>query len=105
MFPKCLKLFQNCNEENVPCPSVYVERVGFEMDKRYKETKLQVLISPAILIARDAFEVHVVFSTPSPPTHPKLSSTCTIQKGERIYFVHLKYCPHILVYLDSVDDV
>lgn len=41
----------------MPCPSVYIERVGFEMDKRYQETKLQVLISPAVLIARDAFEV------------------------------------------------
>ena len=41
----------------MPCPSVYIERVGFEMDKHYQETKLQVLISPAVLIARDIFEV------------------------------------------------
>ncbi|XP_053399583.1 bridge-like lipid transfer protein family member 1 isoform X2 [Mercenaria mercenaria] len=49
-------LIKNCNLETVPCPSVYIERVGFELDKRYHETKLQVLISPAILIARDSFE-------------------------------------------------
>ncbi|XP_052791422.1 bridge-like lipid transfer protein family member 1 isoform X3 [Mya arenaria] len=49
-------LVKNCNQENVPCPSVYVERVGFEMDKHYRETKLQVLISPALLISRDSFE-------------------------------------------------
>ena len=41
----------------MPCPSVYVERIGFEMDKSFSETKLQVLVSPAVLIARDNFEV------------------------------------------------
>ena len=53
---------QNCNMEDVPCPSVYVERVGFEMDKKYAETKLQVLISPAVLIAKDNVEVNIIFS-------------------------------------------
>ena len=43
--------------EDVPCPSVYVERLGFEMDKNYNETRLQVLISPAVLIAKDNIEV------------------------------------------------
>lgn len=49
-------LVKNCNQENVPCPTVYVERLGFEMMKQFKETKLQVLISPTVLIARDNFE-------------------------------------------------
>ena len=29
------------------------------MDKSFSETKLQVLISPAVLIARDNFEVNI----------------------------------------------
>ena len=43
--------------EDVPCPSVYVERLGFELDKHFSETRLQVLISPAVLIAKDNIEV------------------------------------------------
>ncbi|KAH3829887.1 hypothetical protein DPMN_103118, partial [Dreissena polymorpha] len=49
-------LVKNCNQETVPCPAVYVECLGFEMDKHYSETKLQVLLSPAVLISRDSFE-------------------------------------------------
>lgn len=46
-------LLKNCNEDAAPCPCVYIEQLGFEMDKRYRETQLQVLVSPAILIAKD----------------------------------------------------
>ena len=46
--------------EDVPCPSVYVERLGFELDKNYNETKLQVLLSPAVLIAKDNIEVGIL---------------------------------------------
>ena len=45
--------------EDVPCPSVYVERLGFELDKNFNETKLQVLLSPAVLIAKDNIEVGI----------------------------------------------
>jgi len=34
-----------------------MERLAFEMDKRYEETKLQVLLSPALLIAKDQYQV------------------------------------------------
>ena len=34
-----------------------MERLSFEMDKRYEETKLQVLLSPALLIAKDQYQV------------------------------------------------
>ena len=50
--------FQNCQPDDAPCPCVYLERVGFEMDKKYLETKLEVLASPAVLIASDAFQVY-----------------------------------------------
>ncbi|CAH1776489.1 unnamed protein product [Owenia fusiformis] len=46
-------LIKHCTAEDPPCPSIFLERVGFELDKRYLETKLQVLISPAIIIAKD----------------------------------------------------
>ncbi|KAL3880212.1 hypothetical protein ACJMK2_032469 [Sinanodonta woodiana] len=46
-------LVKNCNPDDVACPCVFLERLGFEMDKKYKETKLQLLLSPAILLAQD----------------------------------------------------
>ena len=45
------------NGSFVPCPSAYIERVGFELDKTVHETKLQVLISPAVLITGDNVQV------------------------------------------------
>ena len=46
-------LLQNCNKEDPPCPCVHVERLCFEMDKKYTNTKLQLLLSPCVVIARD----------------------------------------------------
>lgn len=47
-------LMKNCNEtETAPCPIVLIERLGFEMKKRYYETELQVLVSPSFLISTD----------------------------------------------------
>lgn len=48
-------LMKNCNPNDPPCPIVMIERLGFEMKKRYFETKLQVLVSPAFLISPDNF--------------------------------------------------
>jgi hypothetical protein len=53
---------QNCGPTDAPCPSAYVERFSFEMDKRYHETKLQVLLSPIILITTDMFLVSVLIT-------------------------------------------
>ncbi|XP_017486046.1 PREDICTED: uncharacterized protein KIAA1109 [Rhagoletis zephyria] len=49
-------VMKNCNENDPPCPVVLIERFGFEMNKRYHETTLQVLVSPSYLITSD----HVV---------------------------------------------
>ncbi|CAG9815067.1 unnamed protein product [Phaedon cochleariae] len=46
-------LLKNCTEKDPPCPVVLVERVGFEMKKRFDQTELQLLISPAILLVSD----------------------------------------------------
>lgn len=46
-------LMKNCNETDAPCPIVLIERLGFEMNKRYSETELQVLVSPSFLISTD----------------------------------------------------
>jgi hypothetical protein len=56
-----LLLFQNCNKEDPPCPCVHVERLCFEMDKKYTNTKLQLLLSPCVLIARDNMTVQIFF--------------------------------------------
>lgn len=51
-----IHLVKNCNADEVPCPCLYLERLGFEMDKTYQETKLQLLISPSVLLAKDSVE-------------------------------------------------
>lgn len=44
---------QNCNTSDPPCPTISIERFGFEMHKKYEETILQVLLSPAMLFVSD----------------------------------------------------
>lgn len=46
-------VMKNCNENDPPCPVVLIERFGFEMNKRFHETTLQVLVSPSYLITSD----------------------------------------------------
>uniref|UniRef100_T1KK05 Bridge-like lipid transfer protein family member 1 C-terminal domain-containing protein n=1 Tax=Tetranychus urticae TaxID=32264 RepID=T1KK05_TETUR len=43
---------ENDSNPNIPpCPYLYLERLCFEMDKQYSETKMQLLLSPLILDA------------------------------------------------------
>lgn len=58
-------LMKNCNSDDPPCPIVMIERLGFEMEKKYHETLLQVLVSPAFLISSDTY------SRPSKEKHLK----------------------------------
>lgn len=44
-------IVKNCSENEPPCPVVLIERFGFEMDKSFRETKLQLLLSPSILVS------------------------------------------------------
>ncbi|XP_055643314.1 bridge-like lipid transfer protein family member 1 isoform X2 [Toxorhynchites rutilus septentrionalis] len=46
-------IMKNCNDNDPPCPVVLIERLGFEMKKRFHETELQVLVSPSFLISSD----------------------------------------------------
>ncbi|XP_024891805.1 uncharacterized protein KIAA1109-like isoform X13 [Temnothorax curvispinosus] len=46
-------LIKNCNENDPPCPVILLERFGFEMRKGYRETQLQLLLSPAIALVTD----------------------------------------------------
>lgn len=46
-------LVKNCNDTDPPCPVVLIERLGFEMKKRFFETELQILVSPSFLISSD----------------------------------------------------
>ncbi|XP_020299521.1 uncharacterized protein KIAA1109 isoform X8 [Pseudomyrmex gracilis] len=46
-------LIKNCNESDPPCPVILLERFGFEMRKGYRETQLQLLLSPAIALITD----------------------------------------------------
>ncbi|XP_039287951.1 LOW QUALITY PROTEIN: transmembrane protein KIAA1109 [Nilaparvata lugens] len=46
-------LVKNCNENDPPCPIILLDRFGFEMKKGYKQTQLQLLLSPAFLLSSD----------------------------------------------------
>ncbi|KAF7285801.1 hypothetical protein GWI33_009982 [Rhynchophorus ferrugineus] len=46
-------LLKSCTEKDPPCPVILVERFGFEMKKRYDQTELQLLLSPAVLLVSD----------------------------------------------------
>lgn len=48
-------LLKNCTEKDTPCPVILIERFGFEMKKRYDQTELQLLVSPAVLLVSDNF--------------------------------------------------
>ncbi|XP_006618311.1 transmembrane protein KIAA1109 isoform X10 [Apis dorsata] len=48
-------LVKNCGENDPPCPVILLERFGFEMKKKFKETELQLLLSPAIALITDNF--------------------------------------------------
>ncbi|XP_051858980.1 transmembrane protein KIAA1109 homolog isoform X2 [Drosophila albomicans] len=49
-------VMKNCNPDDPPCPVVLIERFGFEMNKRYHETTLQVLVSPSYLLTSDTLQ-------------------------------------------------
>ena len=46
-------LVRYCSEKDPPCPYLTVEKLVFEMDKKYRETRLQLLLSPVLLTASD----------------------------------------------------
>ncbi|XP_053696625.1 bridge-like lipid transfer protein family member 1 [Sabethes cyaneus] len=46
-------VIKNCNENDPHCPVILIERLGFEMKKRFHETELQVLVSPSFLISSE----------------------------------------------------
>ena len=46
-------LVRYCSEKDPPCPYLTVEKLVFEMDKTYRETRLQLLLSPVLLTASD----------------------------------------------------
>ena len=42
-------LIKNCLPDDPPCPFLMVEKLAFEMDKHYRETRLQLQLSPVVL--------------------------------------------------------
>jgi hypothetical protein len=42
-------LIKNCLPDDPPCPFMTVERLAFEMDKTFRETRLQLQVSPVVL--------------------------------------------------------
>ncbi|RWS10976.1 uncharacterized protein B4U79_15895 [Dinothrombium tinctorium] len=46
-------IMKSCSEDDPPCPHLYLERLCFEMDKTYQETKLQLILSPVFLKSVD----------------------------------------------------
>lgn len=88
-------LEQNCTEGDPPCPVILVERFGFEMKKAYRETQLQVLLSPAVLVTSDKV------SRPSKESHLTQGhlilsgfqvGTMSAIQGEEILVLYLVMC-------------
>lgn len=46
-------LMKHCNKDDPPCPTVFIEKLNFEMHKTFLETRLQLVLSPAILYSSD----------------------------------------------------
>ncbi len=42
-------LLKNCSLNDDPCPFAMVEDISFEMDKKYRETRLQLILSPVVV--------------------------------------------------------
>lgn len=42
-------LMKNCSASDSPCPFAMVERISFEMEKNYRETRLQLVLSPVVV--------------------------------------------------------
>ena len=42
-------LIKNCSKDDLTCPFLVVEQIGFELDKKFRETRLQLLLSPVLL--------------------------------------------------------
>lgn len=53
-FPLCI---QHCSSEGPEGPSGFLERLCFEMKKGYKETMLQLLLSPIHIFVSDNYQV------------------------------------------------
>ncbi|XP_054723573.1 bridge-like lipid transfer protein family member 1, partial [Uloborus diversus] len=49
-------IMKACSDNDPPCPSLYLERLAFEVHKTYEETVLQLLLSPLILSSVDNVE-------------------------------------------------
>lgn len=46
-------LMKPCAENDPVCPFLYFERLSFEMDKKYTETMMQLLLSPVVVNSSD----------------------------------------------------
>ena len=42
--------YNDSDDDDSPCPYLYFERLSFEMDKKYVETKMQLLLSPVSVV-------------------------------------------------------
>lgn len=49
-------LVKYCSPAEPPCPFLCVEKLVFEMDKSFRETRLQLLLSPVLLKVSDLVE-------------------------------------------------
>ncbi|XP_042203884.1 transmembrane protein KIAA1109 homolog isoform X4 [Homarus americanus] len=67
-------LVKDCTENDPPCPSVALDRLVFEMDKRFSETQLQVVVSPLILTTSD-------INDHRPPAHQHLRTGFLMLSG------------------------
>ena len=63
-------LMKHCSEFDPPCPYLTVEQLYCEMDKTYRETRLQVQLSPIVLRSSDV-PSHINGSRPIPKSNKR----------------------------------
>lgn len=56
-YPSFSLCLQHCSSEGPEGPSGFLERLCFEMKKGYKETMLQLLLSPIHIFVSDNYQV------------------------------------------------
>jgi hypothetical protein len=65
-------LVKYCTESEPPCPLICLEKLVFEMDKSFRETRLQLLLSPILLKSADYAERSGGGGAPTAGSEPQL---------------------------------
>ena len=70
-------LMKDCTDKDPPCPSLQMDGLIFEMNKKFQETQMQVILSPLILTTSD--------TTSRVAKHSHLKNGYLVLSGFQVY--------------------